>query len=454
MPTERRGRENGKFHRQASPGLRARPTMTPRLMKLKSLAKEAPDLSFKTIHHLLTVELLEIAFHRLDERKAIGIDGVSKFRYARHLEANLKDLENRIQRGAYQPLPAKQVLIPKANGKMRPIAISALEDKIVQMAAAMILDALYEPLFKDVSTGFRPRRGCHDAIGKLYHVLKRDGRPYVVDCDIQAFFDSMDHERLMEFLKKRISDKRFLRLIGRLLRMGVMTQDGDTKINEVGSPQGSVVSPILANIYLHYVIDTWFEESHKSYNQQLVRYADDTVFCFKDASAAETFLETLKSRLKENHLELNEDKTKIVDFRKDAGNTFNFLGFSFYWGIGKDKARLLKTKTCAEKLRRSIHSFKDWIRAVRNKHKLRVLWKQAAEKINGHYAYYGTTVNNKLGFYYKTCLELLHKWLNRRSQKKSMSWTAFQERLKSFPLPKPWGFRLVDLNQGVLDYAI
>jgi len=428
--------------------------MTPRLMKLKQLAREAPELCFKTLHHLMKVELLEIAFHRLDERKALGIDGVSKFRYARHLEANLQDLEARIQRGAYLPLPAKQVLIPKANGKTRPIAISALEDKIVQMAVAMILDALYEPLFKDVSTGFRPKRGCHDAIKKAYHLLKRDVRPYVVDCDIKSFFDSMNHGTLMGFIEKRISDKRFLRLIGRLLRMGVMMRNGEIRQSKIGSPQGSVVSPILANIYLHFVIDTWFEETHKKYDQQMVRYADDTVFCFKNAQAAQAFLETLQVRLKENHLELNEDKTKIVEFRREGSQRFDFLGFTFYWGFDRNKARLLKTKTMAKKLSSAIHAFKEWIKATRNRHKLKVLWRQAAEKINGHYAYYGMTNNNKLGFYYKTCLELLHKWLGRRSQKKSLSWTAFQERLKMFPLPKPWGYRLVNLNQGVLDYAI
>lgn len=421
---ERRGREKREFHHQTSSGHRANKT-TDRMVKLKWLAREASELVFKNVFHLLKVELLEVAFHRLDERKAVGTDGVSKDRYARNLRANLLDLESRVQRGAYKPLPARQVRIPKVNGKTRPIAISALEDKVVQMGVAMILDTLYEPLFKDVSTGFRPKRGCHDAIHKVYHLLRRNYRPYVVDCDIKSFFDSMNHDRLMEFVGKRISDHRFLRLIRRLLSMGVMTQEGEVKVNQVGSPQGSVVSPILANIYLHYVIDTWFEETHKRYDQRMVRYADDTVFCFKDAVAAQTFLGGLRTRLKENHLELNEDKTKIVEFRKEEPSTFDFLGFTFYWGKTKERVKLLKA-----------------------------LWKMAAEKLNGHYAYYGTTVNNKLGFYYFTCMQLLHKWLNRRSQKKSFSRVAFQERLRLFPLPKPWGCRLVDLNQGVLDYAI
>jgi group II intron reverse transcriptase/maturase len=285
-------------------------------------------------------------------------------------------------------------------------------------------------------------------------LLKRDYRPYVVDGDIKSFFDSMDHERLMGFIGQRVSDKHLTRLIRRLLKMGVMTADGETMTNQVGSPQGSVVSPVLANIYLHYVIDRWFKETHKKYEQQMVRYADDTVFCFRDAQAAQMFLESLRSRLKENDLELNEDKTRIVEFKKAEGNTFNFLGFTFYWGKTKEKARLLKTKTSAGSLRGAIAEFKLWIKANRNRYKLKELWRMAAEKLRGHYAYYGTTVNNKLGFYYFTCLKLLYKWLNRRSQKQSFSGPAFQERLKQFPLPKPWGCKLVKLNQLVFDFAI
>lgn len=424
-----------------------------KLMRLKSLARESPEMCFNNVQHIIDEDLLETAFHRLDERKAVGLDGVSKAMYAKDLRANVADLKTRIRTHAYKPLLARQVLIPKANGKTRPIAISSVEDKIVQMAVAMILDALYEPLFLDVSTGFRPKRGCHDAIHKVYHLLKGNYRPYVVDCDIKSFFDSMDHEKLMEFVVKRVSDKNFTRLIRRLLKMGVFTQEGEEKLNQLGSPQGSVVSPILANIYLHYVIDTWFRDTYKKYGQQMARYADDTVFCFRDAQAAQMFLESLKIRLKENHLELNEDKTKIVEFKKDGSNTFDFLGFTMYWGKTKERVKLLKTKTSAIKLRKAILEFKLWIKANRNRYKIKELWRLAAEKLNGHYAYYGTTTNNKLGFYYFTCTQLLHKWLNRRSQKKSFGWTAFQTRLRNVPLPKPWGGKLVQLNQQVLDFA-
>lgn len=399
-------------------------------------------------------ELLRLAFHRLDEKKAVGIDGITKWQYGKDLEENLTKLEHKLRTKTYWPKAAKRVMIPKANGKQRPIAISSIEDKIIQRATAMILEVVYEPLFLETSTGFRPKRGAQEAITKAYYLLKGNFRPYVVDCDIQSFFDKLDHEKLMGFLKLRISDPNLLLLIEKLLRMGIMTENNEIVKPEMGSPQGSVVSPILANIYLHYVIDIWFKESYKKYEQQMVRYADDTVFCFKDPQAAELFLQSLRLRLKENKLELNEDKTRIVEFQKGKGSTFDFLGFTFYWGNNKGKGKLLKTKTNAKKLRAAILEFKLWVKTARSRYRLKELWSMASQKMRGHYAYYGTTVNNKLGFFYKTCVELLFKWLNRRSQKKSFSWASFNQRLKKFPLPKPYGCTLLNLNQESLEFAI
>lgn len=451
---ERRGRENKRAHPSALCGHGSNKTMTMKLMRLKHLAKDAPEMCFNNVQCIITAEFLEIAFHRLDARKAVGVDGVSKALYARNLKGNLADLETRIRRKSYKPLPARQVLIPKANGKTRAIAVSALEDKVVQMAVAMILEAVFEPLFCEASTGFRLKRGSHGAFNKVYQLLRGNHRPYVVDCDIKSFFDVVNHERLMEFVGKRVSDKHFTFLLKRLLKAGTMTTAGEKVINEVGTPQGSVVSPILANIYLHYVIDKWFEETQKTYSQQMVRYADDVVFCFHDRQAAEALLRTLKERLKENHLELNEDKTKIVEFQKDGGQTFDFMGFTYYWGRSKEKLKLLKAKTSAGSLRRAIAEFKLWIKTERHRYGLKALWKKAEERMKGHYAYFGVTMNNKLWFFYHICLQLLYKWLNRRSQRKSFCWKSFRERLRRFPLPKPWGCDLVNIRQYVFDFAI
>jgi RNA-directed DNA polymerase len=454
MFMEPRNRRNWKSNQSASTGRRSRKSMTPKLMRLKTLAQEAPDMCFNNVIHIVDEELLKLAFHRLDARKAVGTDGISKHQYDRNLDVNIADLKERIRRNAYKPVMAKQVLIPKANGKSRPIAISCLEDKIVQMALAMVLESIFEPLFEDASMGFRPKRGAHAAMQRIYHLLRRNQRPYVVDCDIKSFFDSMNHARLVEFLERRISDKNFIRLIKRLLRMGVLTVTGDEIINQTGTPQGSVVSPILANVYLHYVIDTWFRESFRSYKQQMVRYADDVVFCFKDEQAASGFMTLLRERLKENHLELNEDKTKIVEFRKDKSNSFNFLGFTFYWGQNRERNKLLKAKTSAEKLRQSILDFKIWIKTNRNRYSLKDLWSKAGEKLRGHYAYFATTVNDKTGFFYHVCTQLLFKWLNRRSQKKSLCWESFQRKLRHNPLPKPWSIHSLRLDQYLLDFAV
>ena len=422
-------------------------------MRLKYSAKENTARRYDSLMCQLKVPLLHRAYLRLDERKAVGTDGMTKAGYGRDLETNLKDLETRLHRGSYRPRPARQVLIPKADGKTRPLAIASLEDKIVQRAVADLMEVLYEPLFIDASLGFRPKKGCHQAIRRIYHLSKDGRRPHVVDLDIEKFFDSMNHERMMEFLEKRISDPRFLRLMAKLLRAGILV-DGKAQANEVGSPQGSIVSPLLANIYLHYVLDLWFKEHFQGYRQQMVRYADDVVFCFHDQDKAEGFLPQLKERLRAYQLTVNESKTKIVNFGVKTHNVFHFLGFTFHWGKTREGRTILKLKTQTERLRAKILAFKVWIKEARARHRTGVLWRKASEKIRGHYAYYGVTFNSRLTLFYKICVQLLFKWLNRRSQKRSYSWEGFLTRLKAHPLPKPWGYSLLSLNQGVFSYVI
>ena len=401
----------------------------------------------------LKTGLLRRSFQSLDGHKAKGIDGMTKARYGENLEANLQELETKLHRGSYHPLPARQVLIPKANGKMRPLAISSLEDKVVQKSVADILMALYEPKFLDSSLGFRPRKGCHTALQKLYRMLKDETRPYVVDMDIEKFFDSVDHEKMIEVLEKRISDPRFLRLIRKMMKAGIM-KDGQAVPNTMGTPQGSIVSSILANIYLHDVLDQWFHENYENHYQQMVRYADDVVFCFKREEDAIIFYQSLKERLKEHGLTLNEEKSRIVSFRKKEHKIFSFLGMTFYWGQDRKKRVFLKMKTQTEKLVKSFQAFTIWIKENRNKAKLNVLWEEVKAKFRGHYAYYGVTLNKSVYHYYHECTGILFKWLNRRSQKPSMTWEQFQRRLQLNPLPKPWGHQLIDITQGELNYAI
>jgi group II intron reverse transcriptase/maturase len=429
--------------------------LTPAFGRMKETAKRDKAKRFTNLLHLIKVDLLRAAYHKLNARKASGIDGMTKQKYGKDVENRLQDLENRIHTGDYQPSPSRQILIPKENGKTRPIAVSNLEDKIVQLSVAMILEALYEPLFSNRSVGYRPKRGAHQAIGTAYHLLKRNGRPYVVECDLSKFFDSMDHARTMEILQNRIVDPRFLKLIEKLMKTGIRQADtGKIIKNQQGTPQGSVVSPILANIYLHEVLDKWFSKHFANHNQAMIRYADDIMFCFNKRQKALSFLRSLKSRLNENKLSVNEEKTRMVDFRVNNRQVFNLLGFTFYWGKTPKGKPLLKLKTKAEKLRQSLYNFKMWIKENRNRFKLKDLWEQAAAQLRGHYAYYGVTFNRGPGFYYITCTKLLFKWLNRRSQKHSFSRQKFQKRLLHHPLPKPWGYQAFNISQGVFDYAV
>lgn len=419
---------------------------------LKVRAKDTNTL-FNNLLHQISVPILREAFRSLGKSKAKGVDGITKTRYGENLEANLADLHARIHENRYRTSPARVIHIPKANGKTRPIAISTIEDKIVQRATAMILEVVYEPIFLDSSMGFRPKRGCHKAIHRVCHLLKDGHRPVVMDVDIDKFFNSMSHKRMMEFLGRKIIDRRFLHLVGKQLRT-MIREDGLEVVNEVGSPQGSIISPILANIYLHYVLDEWFEANETGHHQKMVRYADDVIFCFRSEDKAREFRQALQKRLEDNGLKLNEAKTRIVPFEKGTHEAFHFLGFTFYWGKDKKQNNCLKVKTQAEKLRMKVAEMKAWLKNARNKISLDNILKEFALKLNGHYAYYGVETNNKTWVYYNLCLKLLFKWINRRSQKRSYSWDGFIHRLKQNPLPKPFLANKLSFAQDVFAFAI
>lgn len=411
------------------------------------------DTIFNNLLHQIDVSLLRRAFNSLGKNKAKGVDGITKARYGENLEANLEDLHARIHENRYRTRPARVIHISKGNGKLRPIAISTIEDKVVQRAVAMILETVYEPIFKDSSLGFRPKRGCHKAIHRVCHLLKDGHRPVVIDVDIEKFFNSMSHKRLMEFLKLKISDRRFLHLVGKLLRTMVQ-EDGLEVVNEVGSPQGSIVSPILANIYLHYVLDEWFETTDAGHYQRMIRYADDMVFCFRDEDKARDFRLALKNRLEDYGLKLNEEKTKIVQFNKGTHTAFHFLGFTFYWGKDRKHNDCLKVKTQSEKLSSKVVEMNQWLKQMRNRISLGKLWHELGLKLNGHYAYYGMETNCKTWVFYNLCLKLLFKWINRRSQKRSYSWEGFMRRLKQNPLPKPYMANKFSFKQDVFAFAV
>ena len=410
-----------------------------RLHWIRSAAEKRPSEAVPQLMHHLNVMNLRQAFRELDGSRASGIDGVTKQKYQETLESNLRALDDTIRKGGWGPRPSREVLIPKPNGRARPLAIGCLEDKIVQTLVARILEAIYEPLFHRHSYGFRRGKSAHQAIGRLYEVIsQRRENCVVVEMDIEKFFNSVVHEWLLQKLDLKIADPHFLRLIRRMLRGSVLHVDGSLAETEQGTPQGSPLSPVLANICLHYLLDEWFEQNH-SEGGEFVRYADDAVFVFKNETTARNFHSALVARMKEGGLSLNLDKSGIVPFSASAPEgVVSFLGFDLYWGKDSKGRRTLKPKTSSKKLNRGMQAFSDWIKAARNKKKLKSLWLDAAAKLRGHFNCFGVFFNeSKLAHFYHACIGSLFKWLNRRSQKKSFTWEKFNRMLWFDPLPKP-----------------
>jgi len=409
-----------------------------RWLRISSAARK-PNVTFENLLCHFKVDTLRDAFNALDGTKALGLDGISKKVYAKDLEANLMDLENRIHKGSYRPQSKREVLIPKMNGKTRPIAISCFEDKIVEHVLAKVLECVYEPIFIRNSFGFRPKKSADNAIKATFYSLKDNKRRFVVEIDLANFFNSILHKKLMKTISMRITDRRFKGLIGKFLKVGILEQSGNLSNPDEGTPQGSIMSPILANVYLHYVLDTWFIENYASYSNIIVRYADDAMFFFKKTEEAESFVLALKERVQKFGLTLNMDKTKTIDFGKDTEASFQFLGFTFYWGKKQRFVkRRLKIKTSQKTLHRKIQDFYNWIKSVRSKLKLSKIWELTKLKLIGHYNYYGYASNlPKLNHFYFEAINSLFKWLNRRSQKISFSWKKFNRKLKFNPLPKP-----------------
>jgi RNA-directed DNA polymerase len=351
--------------------------------------RQDPTLNNRWIRiSLINVASLKEAFKAIDGSKAVGVDGISKKAYGEDLERSLEDLTERIQKGSYRPNSKREVLIPKSNGKTRPIAIACFEDKLVDWVVGKILTQIYELHFVLNSFGYRPGKSCDEAIRTCYYSLFKNLRPNVLEIDFSNFFNTIPHKKLMKILGQRIRDQRFKGLLGRFLTGSLINQQGESLQAKLGPPQGSIMSPLLANIYLDEVIDQWFRKEWGSYDNVMVRYADDGVFFFKGKEDAEKFMVALKSRAESFKLKLNAEKTRVITMNKKGHEQFNFLGFTFYWG--KQGSRIiLKVKTQKERLIRGIQEFYQWIKKIRNREKLSVIWSLAKSKILGHVNYYG-----------------------------------------------------------------
>jgi len=430
--------------------LRGGARMSTKLPSITQRAKENPKMKFTSLAHLLTEDSLMECFLELKRDKAPGIDGVEVTEYGRRLKENLKELVVRLRTKKYRPKPVRRVYIPKPNGKKRPLGIPSVEDKIVQMGIKKILEAIFEVDFCDVSYGFRPNLSCHKALDVLDKAIMTKPISYVVDMDIERFFDTVDHKWLVECLKVRITDPSLLQLIGRFLKAGAIEEGKYLEI-DIGTPQGGILSPILANIYLHYIIDLWFEKVVKREIRgfaQLIRYADDFIVCFQYGNEAKTFGEMLKRRLAKFGMRVAEDKSRIIEFgryvwqraqregRRPA--TFDFLGFTHYC----DKTRRGKFKvgrrTASSKFRQKIKAMNQWLKGIRNLVKLEEWWKILGWKVIGHYRYYGISGNmQSLRRFSTETSKLAYKWINRRSQRRSYTYAQYCRFKKYNPLPEP-----------------
>ena len=411
------------------------------------------DGKVQNLASYIDVELLKSIHKRMDKNKASGVDKVTKAEYEVDLDNNLKKLVARMKDGTYRPNPTRRVYIPKdGSTKMRPLGISCYEDKLVENAVAQILTMVYEPKFYPCSFGFRPGRSCHMAVREIIEMVQYRKTNYVVEADIRSYFDTIPHDWLMKMLEHDIADRKFLGIIWRFLKAGVM-ENGKYLDSESGSPQGNGASPVLANIYLHYILDNWFDVIVQRQCQgqcYLIRYADDFVCCFQNKYEAKIFRQRLEARFAKYGLRLAEEKTKILEFgrfaeenrrRRGEGKpeTFDFLGFTFYCGLdGKKGFFRCRVKTSKKKFRSKVLRMKEWIKAHRMT-PVGELIKKINEKLAGHYQYYGVTDNTRevKNFLNATSL-LLFKWLNRRSQRRSYTIDSFfNGLLRTFPLAEP-----------------
>ena len=426
-------------------------TVETKLHRIAEKARKEPQFKFTSLYHLMNEEHLRECFKRLRKDAAAGIDKMTKEKYAENLDSNLSNLTERLHRMAYRPQPVRRKYIPKpGSDKQRPLGIPCFEDKLVQAGLVRILEAVYEQDFIGDSYGFRPKRNCHQALRALSESVENGPVNHIIEADIKGFFDNVKQDWLMKFLEHRIGDKRILRMVKRFLKAGV-SEDGSITVSDDGTPQGGVISPLLANIYLHYALDLWLEKVVRKRctgQVRLIRVADDFVVCLQYKAEAEEVERLLIERLGKFGLEVEPTKTRVVEFGRYAADnakrrgerpeTFDFLGFTHYCGTRRDgKGFRMKRVTARKKFTSKVKAFKEWLKTARMM-KTKELWEVAKAKLRGHYAYYGVS-DNLPGImrFGEEAKRLLFKWLNRRGKRQSLNWQKFSEMLKRFPLPEP-----------------
>jgi RNA-directed DNA polymerase len=448
-PVERRAGAEGNAGQRSTHRAQNRASVSQGLDRIRQAARQRREERFTTLLHHISTDLLHEAFHELREEAAPGVDGMTWKDYEADLERRLEDLHARVHRGAYRAQPSRRVLIPKPDGRQRPLAVAAFEDKIVQRATATLLNVIYEEDFLGFSYGFRPGRGAHDALDALVVGICSRKVNYILDADIRSFFDEVSQEWLIRFVEHRIGDKRVVRLIRKWLKAGIL-EDGVITVSDKGTGQGSVISPLLANIYLHYVIDLWAERwrRHEATGDMImVRYADDMIMGFEHEADARRFLEAMRERLREFALSLHPDKTRLIEFgrhaaqnRKQRGlgkpETFNFLGFTFICGKSRRGKFLIRRKTRRDRMRAKLQAIKQELR--RRMHQpIPTQGKWLGQVVRGYFNYFAVPTNDRwLSAFRFHVIELWRRSLRRRSQKDGTTWDRIA-RWASDWLPKP-----------------
>lgn len=415
-----------------------------KLQRIAELARTAPQMAIRTLAHHIDVEFLHVAYRQTRKDGASGVDGQTAKAYEAALESNLGSLLDRFKSGSYRAPPVRRVYIPKADGSMRPLGIPTFEDKVLQRAVAMVLGAVYEQDFLDCSFGFRPGRSAHQAVAAIWEQTMKVGGGWVIDLDIRQFFDSVDHRHLRAALDRRVRDGVIRRQIDKWLQAGVL-QGAELSYPDSGTPQGGVISPLLANVFLHEILDVWFEQEVRPRldgSASLIRYADDAVMIFAHEHDARRVMAVLAKRFAKYGLTLHPEKTRLLDYRRLAASrgeagTFDFLGFTHFWGRSLKRNLVVQRKTARGRFGRSVKRIAEWCRrnrhsAISDQHKALVL------KLKGHYNYFGITGNARsLGRFLHEVKRLWRKWLNRRSSRNHVPWSRFVLLLQRYPLPGP-----------------
>ena len=425
--------------------------MTTDLARIGERAHRQPDLVFTSLyHHVTDLDNLRACYRTLGGDKAVGVDGVTKEQYGENLEENLQALSARLKRMDYSPQPSRRSYIPKPGSeKGRPLGISCFEDKIVELSVKRALEPIYEVFFENDSYGYRPGRSQHACLDKLGRTIQQKWVSYMVESDIRGFFNEVSHEWMLRFLRHRIGDPRILRLVSRMLKGGIM-EDGLVKASEKGTPQGSILSPLLSNIYLHYVLDLWFNRRIKRQCRGVAyyfRFADDFLACFQYKSDAEHFRNILSDRLESFNLAIAEEKTRCIEFgrfaRSNARNRgqkpeeFTFLGFTHYCGKTKLGHFKVKRRTSRKKMARSLRDFTEWARKSRAVLRKGEMLRRAKSRLTGHLNYYAVTDNSQMCSTYRHYVtRILFKWINRKSQRRSYTWKGYLQALKWIGWPK------------------